>query len=405
MKTGLTKKRKLRTGTPVWMAYPRQISRPQALKRDFKSDVLVVGAGISGALIAYTLARDGHKVAVIDRRGPLKGSTPASTALLLFEIDTPLIHLKREIGARPAERAWLRSKAALDALYALTLREKIDAAMSLRPSVYLAGTVLNAHGLAKEAAARARLGLPSHYLDRHALRERFGLSRSAAIVSYNNLEVDPRALAAGFLKRAMQLGAQLFAPHEIADIQPGKRAALAVTKDGFTIEARHIVLCTGYELPKIVPIEGHSVASTWVIATRPQPQRLWPEKSFIWEANDPYLYIRATEDGRVICGGEDAEFIDEARRDAQLNHKAKILQKKLATMLPGVDARPEFSWTASFGQSDTGLPSIGAIPGRPRCFAVLGYGGNGITYSMLAAQLLSAEISGHPDPDAALFRF
>ena len=71
------------------------------MERDLKTDILVVGAGISGALVAYSLAREGHRVVVIDRRGLLMGSTPASTALLLFEIDTPLIHLKREIGTRP----------------------------------------------------------------------------------------------------------------------------------------------------------------------------------------------------------------------------------------------------------------------------------------------------------------
>ncbi len=174
----LTTKKDLRSGTPVWMAYPRRIASAKRMTRDLKTDVLVVGAGISGALIAYALARDGHKVVVVDRRGPLMGSTPASTALLLFEIDTPLIHLKRKIGVRPAERAWLRSKSALDALYELTRREKIDASMSLRSSVYLAGTILDARGLASEVRARERIGLPSQYLDRHALRERFGLSRS-----------------------------------------------------------------------------------------------------------------------------------------------------------------------------------------------------------------------------------
>ena len=111
------------------------------------------------------------------------GSTPASTALLLFEIDTPLIHLKRKLGARPAERARLRSKEAFDALYELARREKIDAAMSLRPSAYLAGSLLDARGLETEAKARERLGLPSLFLDRPALRTRFGLSRSAAIVT------------------------------------------------------------------------------------------------------------------------------------------------------------------------------------------------------------------------------
>jgi glycine/D-amino acid oxidase-like deaminating enzyme len=401
----LTAKKKLKSGAPVWTAFPRRLPLARPLTRDATADVLVVGAGISGALIAYSLARDGHKVAVVDRRGLLQGSTPASTALLLYEIDTPLIHLKRKIGTRPAERAWLRSKAALDALYELTRREKIDASISLHPSIYLAGDLLDARGLAAEVRARERIGLPSRYLDRRELRNQFGLSRSAAILSDDNVAADPRALASGFLRRAQQLGARLWAPHEIADIQSGKRNALAMTKDGFTIQSRQIVLCTGYELPKIVPTRGHSIASTWVIATKRQPEHLWPSECFIWEANDPYLYVRATVDGRVICGGEDEEFADESLRDAKLPRKTKVLERKLAKLLPQIDPRADFAWTASFGQSETGLPSIGPIPGYPRCYAVLGYGGNGITYSMLAAQLISAAIGRRKDPDMNLFAF
>jgi glycine/D-amino acid oxidase-like deaminating enzyme len=103
--------------------------------------------------------------------------------------------------------------------------------------------------------------------------------------------------------------------------------------------------------------------------------------------------------------GQDEEFADEARRDAQLNGKEKMLEKKLAKLLPKVDTRAQFAWTASFGQSKTGLPSIGPIPGYPRCYAVLGYGGNGITFSMLAAQLVAAAMGGRRDPDASLFAF
>jgi glycine/D-amino acid oxidase-like deaminating enzyme len=401
----LTAKKELKSGASEWTAYGRRMPLAKRLTRDLKTDVLVVGAGISGALIAYTLAREGHRVAVVDRRGPLEGSTPASTALLLFEIDMPLIHLKRKIGARPAERAWLRSKGALDALYELTRREKIDASMSLHPSVYLAGDILDARGLAKEVRARERIGLLSRYLDRGELHARFDLSRSAAIVSTDNVAADPRALASGFLRRAQRLGTRLFAAHEIVEMQSGKRAALAVTKDGFTIQSGQIVLCTGYELPKIVSNHGHSIAATWVIATKPQTKQLWPQECFIWESSDPYLYVRATIDGRVICGGEDEEFADEARRDAKIDRKAKILENKLAALLPKIDPRAQFAWTASFGQSKTGLPSIGPIPGYPRCYAVLGYGGNGITYSMLAAQLVSAAIGKRRDPDAKLFAF
>jgi len=70
-----------------------------------------------------------------------------------------------------------------------------------------------------------------------------------------------------------------------------------------------------------------------------------------------------------------------------------------------VDARAAFAWTACFGASATGSPTIGEIPGYPHCYAALGYGGNGITFSMLAASLLTAAISGKRNPDAHLFEF
>jgi hypothetical protein len=85
---------------------------------------------------------------------------------------SPLIQLKREIGTRPAERAWLRSKAALDALYKLTRDQRVHASMSLHPSVSLAGDILDERGLAKKVRAHVRLGLPSQYLDRRELRAR-----------------------------------------------------------------------------------------------------------------------------------------------------------------------------------------------------------------------------------------
>lgn len=179
----------------------------------------------------------------------------------------------------------------------------------------------------------------------------------------------------------------------------------AVTQRGIEIQARQLVLCTGYEFPKLVPAAGHRLASTWAIATRRQPKHLWPEECLIWEANTPYLYARATADGRVICGGEDEDFVDEDRRDEKLPVKAATLERKLGRLLPMIDSRAVFRWAGTFGQTPTGLPHIGAVPGHSRCYAVLGYGGNGITFSMLAAQVISAAIEHRKDPDARLFAF
>ena len=90
----------------------------ERLARDIKTDVLVIGAGITGAMVADALTSAGAKVAVVDKRGLAKGSTVASTALVQYEIDTPLIVLTRKIGKEKAGRAWRRSRLAVDAIAA-----------------------------------------------------------------------------------------------------------------------------------------------------------------------------------------------------------------------------------------------------------------------------------------------
>ncbi len=70
-----------------------------------------------------------------------------------------------------------------------------------------------------------------------------------------------------------------------------------------------------------------------------------------------------------------------------------------------MDTAPEFAWTGSFGTTPTGMPIIGRVPRRGNIFAVMGYGGNGITFSQLASEIIGSALSGSVDGDADLFAF
>lgn len=402
--SGGTEQRDLRTGRSLW-----EIGRPprlatRSLDRALDCDVVVVGAGVTGAMVAEALTAAGRRVVIIDRRGPCRGSTAASTSLLQFEIDTPLLLLAEKIGASKAARAWTRSAEAVDALASRVRTLGIRCDLRRRSTVYLSGNVLGSRDLQREVALRQRIGLPSVYLDRRAVEQRLGVDRSGAILSTGAAEADPVRLAAGFLRRALRRGARLFAPVEVENVDCGRRAIEVRTPEA-VVTCRFVVYATGYELARNVPRKGHKVISTWVIATKPQRRKLWTTGDLIWEASDPYLYLRTTADGRVIAGGEDGDFEDEAKRDALIPTKTARISAKLARMMPELDARPEYRWTGCFGESRTGLPTIGEIPGMKRCYAVLGYGGNGITFSMIAAQIIRRGIGGGRDPDVDLFRF
>ncbi len=381
---------------------PRVPYRP--LTRDLSTDVLIIGAGISGALMAEALSRT-RDVVILDRRGPAEGSTAASTALVEHEVDTPLTHLAGQIGMDKAVRAWRRSALAVHALADRTRDLGIAADLRRADNLYLAGNVLDADGLRAEGEARRRASLETVFLGRKALKDRFGIGRAAALLAHGDIALDPRRLTAGHLNAAIGRGAALHAPVDVVDVETHRDGVTAVTAGGPAIRASAVVFCTGYEMPKWVPQGRHQVLSTYAIATRPQPRRLWPEDCMIWEASDPYLYLRSTPDGRVICGGEDEEFADDEARDALIDRKAAAIARKLKKLMPQLDTTPEFAWAGAFGSTATGLPSIGAVPGKPHCHAVLGFGGNGITYSRIAADIVSAELDGKPDPDADLYAF
>lgn len=400
-----TKRVHLWSGRSVWQARRLPPIPHRPLIRDLVTDVLIVGAGISGAMVADALSDAGLSVVIVDRRDLVTGSSAASTALLQYEIDTPLSELIGRIGQDRARRIWRRSRVSLDALRARVRHLGIDADCIERDSLYLQGDVLDADGLQLEARARCAAGLETNFLSPAEVKERYGISRRAAILSYDNMTADPRRLTAGFLCAAVARGARIYAPAAVTEVRPSERGVQVATQGGPVIRASHLIFATGYELPKGVPRKGHTVASTWALATRPQPRNIWDGGCTIWEASDPYLYLRAGPEGRIICGGEDEEFSDEATRDAMMEDKIASIEAKLARLLPGIDPRAEYRWCGSFGGSQTGTPSIGPMPRMPNCYAVLGYGGNGITFSMIAAQLLRGHITGDRDADSDLFSF
>lgn len=367
------------------------------------ADVAILGGGVSGALVADAMLQAGMTVAAFDRRGFVRGSTPASTALLQFEIDQPLTLLAERIGKVRAARAWWRSASAVDQLRGRIADLGLRCGFTERPSAYLPGNVLDLAALRHEAAARERIGLRSTFIDRDALRRRTTLDRPGAIWSCGDAELDPARLARGLWRSAVARGAVLHAPAEITAIDPGRRGVTLGTTCGATIRAKHVVLATGYELAPMLRPRGYTIISTWAIATPPQKRALWPTRCLIWEAADPYLYARTTPDGRIIAGGEDEEFSDSEARDALIPKKSARIAAKLRALLPEVNAEAAFAWAGAFGQSETGLPAIGPVPGANGVYAVLGFGGNGITYSMIAARMLQRAVLGLPDPDADLF--
>ncbi|MDQ8028574.1 MAG: FAD-binding oxidoreductase [Brevundimonas sp.] len=402
--TGATIKRDLRTGRSLWADSPGLGVPTRPLDDAISVDVAIVGTGISGAFMARELARD-HSVAVLDRRPPLMGSTIASTALLQWEIDLPLTALSDRIGAAKAKRAYLRSRRAIDDLKQIVADDRIVCGLHDKETLYLAGDEYGHRALSAEAEARATLGLDSRYIGPADLRERFGIDRTGAILSGGSASGDPARLAAGLLRRAAADGARIYSPVEVVEAVSDPDGVTLLTDRHQPVRAGAVIFCCGYEFPQGVPTPGAEVTSTWALATKPRtPCPRWLRETLVWEASDPYLYLRMSRDGRLIVGGEDEASPTAHADPARLKRKCETIARKLERLLPTVEFEIDYSWAGAFGESSTGLPSIGPVPDMQHGWAVMGFGGNGITYSVIASQIVSSALRGKPDPDADLYR-
>jgi glycine/D-amino acid oxidase-like deaminating enzyme len=367
------------------------------LGEDIKCDALIVGGGITGSLVAERLTRQELDVVIIDRELPGRGSTAASTSMLLWEIDRSLTQLTEAYGFERASRAYRASLQAVAGLKSLVLQRNIACEMRDKDSLYLA-TASTGRELREEYQLRRRAGLPGDFLDHAVLLDVFGIVRAAAIVSPGAADADPIQLSRGLLGLAVARSARLF-EGEAIEFDAAAHSVGVQMKNGRQIEARSVVLATGYVMPPIVDSTVHSVSSSWAIATRSQPQNIWKAGALIWEDSRDYLYTRTTSAGHIIIGGEDShETVEPDARDRLIPQKSRVLAQKLAALWPVANTDIEFRWAGTFDTTSDGLPLIGPVPGAKGIYAAYGYGGNGITFSFLAAQLIGDLIAGSASP-------
>ncbi len=397
----------LKSGYPFWAVKNGLMHAFPKLAADARCEVLVIGGGITGALIADELAGVGHEVMVLEQRDVGWGSTAASTALLQYEIDTHLTDLARQYGEAPAVLAYRACAEAIPMLQAVA-RPFRDVDFGRMRSLYYASRRRDRRALAAEFALRQRHGFDVEWLDRDSVRERYGFAAPGAILSGLAARVDPYRLAYRLFARLQRRGARIHDRTVVDTVTARDRDVLTRTTDGFAVRAGHLVVAAGYASQKWLSRPVAVNRSSYAFITDPiEEPALGPlADTMLWESARPYLYLRRTGDGRLLVGGEDDAVDIPARRDRRVEAKSRRLVRQVRRLYPDLPLTPAFAWAGTFAETRDGLPWFGPHPEHGgRVHFAMAYGGNGITYSMIGAGLIRAGIERRRHPLAALFSF
>lgn len=398
---------KLRSPETYWLLKNGLSYSYPSLKEDIDCDVLVVGGGITGALMAFQLSGEGYKTVLIEKNDVCLGSTSATTAILQYELDEPLHSLIEKVGEQAAVDTYRGGVVMINWLNDLVHSLNFDCGFEMKNSVFFTRTGEDIELLRKEFECRSNYGFGVNWLSGPQLLKQYSVDGKAAIVSDKAACVDAYSLTHKLLHYSVtKSGLRVFDHTPLEDVRyEGARTAV-FTDNESKITCKNIVYATGYESEKYLGEPVAKLVSTYALVS--EPLKIIPPSvytSVFWDTTAPYFYMRATPDNRILIGGGDEPFTNPILRDRLIDRKDEELMELFRTAMPDMSLTPDFSWAGTFGITKDSMPYIGVHPDHVNSFFVLGYGGNGIIFSLMAMKMLSDMLAGRENRFNEYFKF
>jgi len=353
--------------------------------------IVVAGAGIIGASIAYQLAKAGAEVTVIDRQGPATHASRASFAWInaTWAKQPQYYHAFSQRGVA----AWHE------------LQRELELPVRWGGSMEWYESAERAQQLTEQIAEQAAWGEPARMLDADefaALEPGIHIDAAARIAfSPNDGAVDPIRATEILLAAALHLGAKLQFPCGLTDVTLQNGRLSSVETSNGSMPADRLVLATGAaeQLPlKIAGIDIPQRSRPGVtVITEPLPPRL----QHIISA--PGVHMHQRNDGCIVLGEQDGPPQNEAhamRLAARPNdfpdpviaqqHAVRILAVA-EKFSPGISAaRVDHVFIGWRPLPIDGHPVIGASPERPDIYLAIMH--SGVTLAALVGELAAEEI-------------
>ena len=372
-------------GKRFWPVLTNELNFPKKTGH-YQVDALVIGGGMSGLLSAYSLARAGKRVFLIDKDQIAHGSSSLNTGLIQYMSDVIMLDIDKSYNKEVSNDFYLRSKAALDYIEEI-VNELDDDSVAFRRnmSIYISNDEQKVEKIRQEVERQNELGFGTEFLSQDRLKEEYGVKALGGLLSKEDVELNPMAFVLALAKKATEDYGLLISEHTNVEEADFSLEDKKLEVDDLRIDYDKLVIATGYDvfpsLNKVLPkIE---LVSTYAVVTQPLEKSVAKDLMF-WESSSSYLYFRESPDGRLIIGGEDEENTDLSADKARLIAD-KLIEQVKDYLVDELDLEVEYHYEAIFGESKDGLPYIGPHPDNKDIFILHGVGGNGTVYSAMGA--------------------
>jgi glycine/D-amino acid oxidase-like deaminating enzyme/nitrite reductase/ring-hydroxylating ferredoxin subunit len=355
------------------------------------ADVCVIGAGIAGMSVAYSLARLGKRVVVLEARGVGAGMTSVTTAHLASVLDDRYYRLIKVRGEETARLGVAAHAAAIDFIEENAAREKINCGVKRLDGYLVAASEEDHDELERELEAARTLGVE---VEPREVAPAFGGGRCLRFPRQGRFE--PTAYLGGLARAVVKLGGTIVTNTRVESVEDG--SPCKVTVRGGELKAKAVVVATNSPFNDRFAIHTKQYPyMTYVVGLRANLAAV-PD-ALVWDTIDPYHYVRqagkpdAAGFDTLIVGGEDHKTGHANDGDERFTKLEAWAREKFPQA-----GEVTHRWAGQVMETGDGLGFIGRNPGDTNVYVVTGDSGMGMTHGSIAGILLPALITtgSHP---------
>ena len=396
---------------PFWLDRIPARRRPTfpRLRTELEARVAIVGGGLTGAALAWSLAAARIPVVLLEAEAVCGGATAGSVGLIREDADAAFAATASLHGLRAARGMWqaLR-RAALD-LPSTLRRLDIRCELARQDLLAIPAPGADPRLLRRELDARRAAGLDARWSNAAATRREASIEAAGGIRT-GATAIDPYRAGVGLIAAAVKRGALVFERSPAVRIRATRRGADVITAAG-KVAADIVVIAGPSSIADLRPLRRHLLGREgYGVVTAPLPaavrRQVDPRTTALRVGSDPPRFVRWVGGDRVLVAGAEQPPVPAQSRDRAIVQRTGQLMYELSLTYPAISGTaPEWGWSSRFDETADGLPYIGAHRNFPHHLFALGMGRHGAAASWLAARILLRHIAGEPAKEDDFFGF
>jgi glycine/D-amino acid oxidase-like deaminating enzyme/nitrite reductase/ring-hydroxylating ferredoxin subunit len=342
-------------------------------------DVLIVGGGITGISTALELQKAGKECLLIEAHSIGFGTTGGTTAHLNTFLDTSYDIIENDFGEKNAQLVFSAAKQSIELIKRNVDQYNIDCDFTYRDGYVFSQNADQAKQLHKLVAACKKVGMEINFTNDIPVPVPF----EEAAVFGGQAQFHPTKYIYGLAEAFEDAGGLLVQNCRVESFESNTLAE-AKTNLG-VIRARKMIFAT--HIPPGINLLHFRCAPyrSYALAVKLNDDK-YPG-ALVYDMHDPYRYYRTQEvNGQkyLVVGGEDHKTGHNENTDFCFSKLDSYISKYF-----DID-EVSFKWSSEFFEPTDGLPYIGHLPGFvDNVYVATGFSGNGMTYSHVAARLLT----------------